>query len=153
MPVSVSAVEYFYASVPDQPGEAARMLSLMAESGVNLLAFSIVPTGPVMTQLVLFPESPSQLLAASTRARVELTGPHFALLVQGDDNLVALVDIHRRLADADINVYASSGVTDLDGGFGYVLYIRPEQFKKAAKVAGARGASVSTQDLMPARKP
>jgi hypothetical protein len=134
--VNVRSVEYYYAMVPDVPGQAAELLTLLAGGGVELLAFSIVPTGPTHTQLMIFPESPNQLLATAQRASLELIGPQHALLVQGDNELGALVSLHRALADADINVYASSGVTDTKGGFGYVLYVRPEDFRKAAQIAG-----------------
>lgn len=133
---NVRAVEYFYATVPDVPGQAAELLTILSESGIGLLAFSIVPTGPTHTQLMVFPDSPSQLIALAKRAGLKLTGPQHAFLVQGDNELGALVDLHTKLANEGINVYASSGVTDADGGFGYVLYVRPEAFRRAAEVVG-----------------
>ncbi len=136
---SVRAVDYYYTVVQDRPGQAAELLSLLSESGVGMLAFSIVPTGPTHTQLQLYPESPNQLLSIAKRAGIELVGPQHALLVQGGSELGSLVDVHRELADADINVYASNGVTGPDGSFGYVLYVRPEHFKKAAQVVGVGG--------------
>ena len=132
----VRAVEYFYATVPDVPGQAAELLTVLAESGVDLLAFSIVPTGPTHTQLMMFPDSPAQLAATSKRAGIKLTGPQHAFLVQGDNELGTLVKLHSALANDGINVYASSGVTDAEGGFGYVLYVRPEDFRRAAVVVG-----------------
>jgi hypothetical protein len=51
--------------------------------------------------------------------------------VQGDDELGALTDIHNKLHQANVNVYASSGVTDGKGSFGYVVYIRPEEYERA----------------------
>ena len=69
-----------------------------------------------------------------------LTGPQKALLVQGEDRLGALVEVHRRLLDARVNVYGSNGVADGRGGYGYVLYVRPEDFKRAATVVGVSGA-------------
>ena len=138
--LAVRAAEYFYATVQDRPGQAAELLSLLAAGGVGLLAFSIVPTGPTHTQLMLFPESSQQLLSTAKRAGLELTGPQNALLVQGDNELGGLLEIHKALAEANINVYASSGVTDTRGGFGYVLYVRPEDFKQAAAVVGVSGS-------------
>lgn len=141
MPTAVRSVEYFYCTVEDRPGQAAELLSLLADSGVDLEAFSIVPTGPTHTQLMIFPNSPNQLTQAAKHARLTLTGPQNALLVQGDNELGALVDIHRELAEANINVYAANGVAAPGGaGFGYVLYVRPEDFKKAANVLGISGA-------------
>jgi hypothetical protein len=140
MPLSVRSVEYYYVLVHDRPGQATELLKLLHEGGVDVLAFGILPTGPTHTQLMIFPEEPNQLLATTKRANLELTGPQHALLVQGDDELATLVDIHQKLAEAGINVYAANGVIDSSGHFGYVLFVRPEDFKKAATVAGVPGA-------------
>jgi hypothetical protein len=129
-------VDYFYATVKDRPGEAYKFLSQLSSENVNLLVFSAVPLGPEHTQLVLFPESIEQLARAAERNGIVLTGPQRALLIQGDDHLGALTDIHQKLSDARINVFASSGVTDGRGGYGYVLYIRPEDFDNAARLLG-----------------
>ena len=43
MGYSICPVEYFYATVMDEPGEAYRVLSALADRGVNLLAFTAVP--------------------------------------------------------------------------------------------------------------
>lgn len=137
---TVRTVEYYYAMVEDRPGQAAELLKLLAGAGVDLLAFSVVPTGPTHTQLMLFPSEPGQLITTSKRANLPLVGPQHALLVQGDNELGALVQFHQSLAEANINVYASTGVTDQHGGFGYLLYVRPEDFKRAAAVCGVQGA-------------
>lgn len=137
--VSIRAVDYYYTMVQDWPGQAAELLSLLSDSGVDMLAFSIVPTGPTHTQLQLYPASANQLLATARRANLDLVGPQHAILLQGENELGALVDVHRTLANADINVYASNGVTSPDGGFGYILYVRPEDFKKAAQAIGLGG--------------
>ncbi|NIQ59936.1 MAG: hypothetical protein GWN71_43370, partial [Gammaproteobacteria bacterium] len=119
------------------PGEAYRLLSRLADLGVNLLAFTAVPVGPEHTQLTLFPEDPAQLTDEAEKARIELDGPHAAILVQGDDDeLGALADIHEKLYDAEVNVYASSGVTDGRGAFGYVVYVRSEDYETAAEALG-----------------
>ena len=129
----IRRVEYFYTTVRDQPGEAYKLLHLLTELGINQLAFAAVPTGPMLTQLAIFPEEPQKLINESRRAKLDLDGPHGALLVQGDDELGALADIHRLLYEAGVNVYASSGVADGQGSYGYVMYIRPEEFERAAQ--------------------
>ena len=113
------------------------MLSHLATEQVNLLAFNAIPMGLEHTQLVLFPDSSDLLSKAAAGSGLTLTGPQRALLVQDDDRLGALADIHLTLLEANINVYASSGVTDGRGGYGYILYLRPEDFRKAAHVLGA----------------
>jgi len=136
MSAKIRTVSYFYMCVPDKPGEGCRVLAELAEAGVNLLAFSAVPVGPESTQLVLFPDSVDTLLRVAERGGYVLTGPHRAFLIQGDDRLGALVETHEKLCDAGINVYASTGVSDGRGGFGYVMYVRGEQFEEASGVLG-----------------
>jgi hypothetical protein len=132
MPFTIRRVEYFYAWVEDQPGEAYKLLSILADVGVSLLAFTAIPVGPVRTQLTIFPDDSLKMASAAQKAKVTLDGPHRALLVQGDDKLGALAEVHAKLFQAGVNVSASSGVTDGRGCYGYIIYIRPEQFDKAA---------------------
>jgi hypothetical protein len=136
MSARVQRAEYFYATVRDRPGEAYRVLSQLAASQVSLLAFNAIPMGPESTQLMLFPAETGALARAAEELGVAVTGPQPALLIRGDDKLAELIDIHKRLADARINVYASSGVTADCGRFGYVIYLKPEDFDAAAEVLG-----------------
>jgi hypothetical protein len=133
---SIRRVEYFYTSVRDRPGEAYKLLAQLAEMGLNLLAFTAVPVGPLHTQLTLFPEDGGKMLATAQRAGFTIDGPHTAFLVQGDDELGALAEIHQKLFQAGVNVYASSGVTDGRGSFGYVVYLRPEDMPTAEEALG-----------------
>ena len=133
MAVRIRKVDYYYASIRARPGEAYRLLVRLAGAQVNLLAFSAIPMGPEFTQLVLFPEDGDLLVAVAGEIGVELTGPDHALLIQGDDELGALARVHERLADAGIRAYASSGVSDGAGGFGYILYVRSEEIDEAAR--------------------
>jgi hypothetical protein len=132
MAVRIRRVDYFYLNVKDQPGEAYKLLALFADRGINLLAFTAVPMGEQRTQLTIFPEDPGRLTAEARNTGLVLDGPHPALLVLGDDELGALADVHRRLYEADINVYAASGVADGKRGFGYLIYVRPHDFERAA---------------------
>lgn len=136
MSARIKSVDYYYTTVPDKPGEATKILHELAGASVNLLAFSLVPIGAESTQLVLFPESVEALARTSEKTGFMLSGPQRAILVQGDDELGALIDVHKKLGDANINVYASSGVTDGKGSFGYVLYVRSEKMDEAIRALG-----------------
>jgi hypothetical protein len=136
MPFTIQRVEYFYTTVKDQPGEAYKLLNLLADMGINQLAFSAIPTGPNSTQLAIFPEDPAKLANLAKTAGMNLDGPHHALLIRGDDELGALAGIHQKLYEAGINVYASSGVTDGQGSYGYLIYIKEEDFDRAAQTLG-----------------
>jgi len=132
MTTTIRRVAYVHVTVKDQPGAAAGLLSQLAAADVNLLAFTAVPVGPALTQLVLYPEQLEQMVSASRRIGLETSEPQQALLVQGDDRLGALADVHDRLAAARVNVYASYGVSDGRGGYGYVISVRPQEFERAA---------------------
>jgi hypothetical protein len=136
MAFSVRRTEYFNATLSGEPGEAYEVLSQLAGLGINLLAFTGMPVGLMRTQMTLFPEDGSKIVDAARKAGWALDGPHPALLVQGDDELGALARIHGRLKEAGVNVFASTGVADGKGSFGYVLYLRSEEFERAAKAMG-----------------
>jgi hypothetical protein len=131
MACTARRVDYFYTTVTDQPGEAYKLLKTLADLGISLLAFTAVPTGPLRTQLTLFPEDAGKLAREAQSDNLVLDGPHPALLVQGDDALGALAELHMKLADARVNVYASTGLADGRGCFGYIIYMRPEEFDRA----------------------
>ncbi len=133
MAFTIRRVSYFYTAIQDRPGEAYKLLSQLAEFGINLLAMTAIPVGPVRTQLTLFPEDALKMESEARKAGLELDGPYPALLVQGDDELGALVGIHEQLYQANVNVVAATGVTDGRGNYGYVMYFRPEDIEHAAK--------------------
>jgi hypothetical protein len=129
----IRKVEYFTTTVENQPGEAYGLLSQLEDLGLNLLAFTAVPVGPTHAQLTIFPEDSGRMAEAGRKAGLVLDGPHPALLVQGDDELGALARIHAKLYEAGVNAYASSGVADGRGSFGYVIYVRPEEYERAVE--------------------
>lgn len=133
MSFRIRRVDYYYHNVEDQPGEAYKLLSDLAGMGVSLLAFTAVPMGPSRTQLSLFPEDGPGFAEAARKAGMQIDGPHNALLVQGDDELGALAGIHEKLFRARVNVYAANAVTDGAGNYGYLLYVRPEDYQRAVE--------------------
>jgi hypothetical protein len=136
MAFTIRRVEYFTTTVHDRPGEAYQLLSQLAALGLEVVAFTAVPVGPLRAQLTIFPEDPLRMKDAAHKAGLLLDGPHPAFLVQGDNELGALADIHARIYDASVNVYASSGVSAGRGSFGYVIYVRPEDYDRAAAALG-----------------
>lgn len=130
---SVRAIEYFYTRVEDQPGRAYDLLTRLASEDINLLAFSAVPFGPNHVDLTIFPDRSEDLRRVAAKLGWTLIGPQHACLIQGDDHLGALAEIHRRLLDARVNIYASTGVTGGEGHYGYVIYVKEEDHQAAAK--------------------
>ena len=131
MAFDVKRVESYAITVDGHAGEASKLLSVFAGAGVNLLAFKAVPVEPMRTRFTLFPDDRSKMENGAKKAGLNLDGPHTALLIEGDDESGALGDIYALLAQADIQVYESSGIANIKGGYGVVLYLKPEDCDKA----------------------
>jgi hypothetical protein len=136
MAFQLRRVDYFCMTVAGETGHAYELLEQLVELGIDMLAFAAIPSGPEKTQLTIFPGDSGQLQREGERAGFDLEGPHPAILAQGDDEMGALARVHRRLHEAAVNVYASSGVADGRGGYGYVIYVRPEDHVRAVAALG-----------------
>jgi hypothetical protein len=131
---AVKNVDYYYTIVADKPGEARKLLEFLSERTVNLLALTAFPIGEGKSQIDLIPDDPEVLKAAAADANITLVGPKKAFLLQGEDRIGALYDVHLKLSNAGINIYACNGVVDGTGRFGYVIWVAPTDFEKASKV-------------------
>lgn len=131
MSFDIKRVEYYNITVEDHAGEGFKLLSLFAGAGVNLLAFKAAPLEPMRTRFTLFPNDGLKMTDGAKKAGLELDGPHSALLIQGDDESGALADIYEKLSQADIRVSESSGIADIKGSYGVILYLREEDCEKA----------------------
>jgi hypothetical protein len=137
MAVKIYSTPYYYTTARDVPGEACRLLTRLAGEDVNLIAFNALPIGTAETQLIIYPLNTTWLADTARRTGLTLQGPRHAFLVQGDDELGSLVEIHRKLFDADINVETSSGLADGKGGYRYLLHVHEDDFERACEVLGA----------------
>lgn len=137
MSISIYSTAYYYTSVSDVPGEACRLLERLAEEQVNLLAFNALPISAEETRLMIYPLNPVWLAEMARKTGFLLEGPHHAFIVHGDDELGALVDLHQKLCDHEVNVTNSSGIADGQGGYRYILHVAPEDFERAEELLGA----------------
>ena len=135
MPDTIRVVDYFYVTAPDKSGEGARVLNVLKEAGVNLLAFSAFPEGR-RTQLDFFPADSAALKQAAKRAKWKVVGPKRGFLLQGDDRVGAGAELLERLGSAKINVTAIDAVS-VDGRYGAIFWVAPKDVKKAAALLGA----------------
>jgi hypothetical protein len=136
MAESIRRVQYFYLMAPDKPGEGARALDTLRNAGVNLLAFSGFPAGK-RAQLDFVPENPAEFRAAARKAKWKVTGPKVGFLIEGDDRTGVMADIYAKLAAARINIVASDAVVAGAGRFGAILWVKPRDVARTAKVLGA----------------
>jgi hypothetical protein len=140
---TIRLVEYFYMTAPDKPGEGARALNTLKESGVNLVAFSAFPEGR-RAQLDFIPADAAAFKQAAKQAKWKVVGPKRGFLVQGDDRVGAVADLLERLGAAKINVTAIDAVTVTDGHYGAIFWVAPKDVKKAAALLGASASTAAT---------
>jgi hypothetical protein len=132
----IRKVSYFTMSVADKPGEAARILEVLSQAGVNLLAFSGFPRGR-RAQLDFIPEDTSTFRKAATRAKLKMDPKKTGFLVQGDDRPGAVAEVLQKLANANINVTAVDAVSAGGGRYGAILWVKLQDIRKAAKALNA----------------
>ena len=130
-------VDYFYADIPNTPGQAAKIMTGLADAGVNLLAFSGFPDGR-RAQLDLVPEDSAKLKRAAKAMGLKLSAKKSGFLLTGDDRVGAVTGVLGKLAGAKINVTAIDAVATGDGRFGALFWVKADKVAKAAKLLGAR---------------
>jgi hypothetical protein len=134
---TVRRVEYYYVTVPDTAGEGDRILSVLKERGINLLAYLGFPTGGGQSQIDLVPEDPASFRQAVERAGLTLSAAKRAFLIQGDDRVGAVTDTTAKLAGANINITAAAATSAGSGRYGMILWVAPAEYERAAGVLGA----------------
>jgi hypothetical protein len=136
MPDEIRRIDYYYLSVPDKPGEGARILAALQEAGVNLIGISAFPHGARRSQLDLIPEDSVTFAKAAKTARLKLSAKKSGFLIQGEDRPGAVADVVKRLAEANINVTSVQVFCAGSGRYGGMLWVKAPDLRKAAKALG-----------------
>ena len=131
----IRTTQYFKVQIADKPGTLTGMLTPLHQAGVNLLAVHAFPRNR-RTQVDVVPEDPTEFKNVAKAHKLKIQGPKMCLLVDGDDRPGALADLTDRLGLARINMIAVTGLTAGQGRFGAILWVKPGDVKKAAKVFG-----------------
>ena len=134
---AVKKVAYFAVEVSNRPGQGARILSTLADSGVNLLAFSGFPSGR-KAQLDFIPDNVRTFKTAAKAAKIKTRAQKFGFLVQGNDRKGAVAGLLERLAEKKINVTAVDAVSAGAGRYAAIIWVKPKDVNKAAKALGAK---------------
>jgi hypothetical protein len=130
--LDIKKVEYYNITVDGDAAEGYKLLSVFALAGVNLLAFKAVPVKPMRTQFSIFPDDSLKMKEGAKKAGLTIDGPHHTLIVKGyDDESGECANIHKKLSQSGINVYESSGIANIKGSYGVILYLKPEDCDKA----------------------
>jgi hypothetical protein len=134
---SVRKVQYAYVMVPNRPGQGARMLLELKNSGVDLVAYSGFP-GKKGSQIDLVTRDMTGLKRVARQNGWKLSKMKKGFVVNGPDRIGA---VHRHLAKLDekkINVVAANAVAAGKGRYGMTLWVKPKDYAKAARALGAR---------------
>lgn len=132
MALKIQKAAYYSTTVEGHVGEGSKLLSVFADAGVNLLAYKAVALEPNRTQFTLFPDDGVKMTGGAKRAGLKLDGPHSALILKGEnDESGELADIYEKLSQAGIPVHESSGIADIKGSYGVILYLKQEDCERA----------------------
>ena len=137
MAETIRRVDYFYVTAPNKPGEGVRMLNTLKEAGISLLAFSGFPSGR-RSQIDFVPEDTAAFRKAARKAGWKLSPRKTGFLVEGKDQLGALLNVVSRLAEVKINVTAATAVCAGQRRYGALLWVKSPDVRKAVKVLGIK---------------
>ena len=129
----IRTAQYFKVQIADNPGTLGGMLAPLREEGVNLLAVHAFPRNR-RTQVDVVPEDPTAFKNVAKAHKLKVQGPKMCLLVEGDDRPGVLADLTDRLGSARINMTAVTGLAAGQGRFGAILWVKPRDVKKGAKI-------------------
>lgn len=133
----VKKVGYCYVKVPNRAGQGIGVLSALRDEGVNLLAYSGFPAGGGKSQLDFVAEDMGALRRVARQNGWRLSKVKRAFLITGDDRIGAAHRHISKLADAKINITAADAVMAGRGRFGMILWVKPKDYARAARVLGA----------------
>lgn len=134
----VRKVRYCYVTVSNRAGQGAKVLGAVREARVNLLAYSGFPVKGGKAQLDFVVESPARLGRLAKKSGWRLSKPKRGFLVQGNDKVGALHRHIQKLADQKISITAAQGVSAGKGRYGIILWVKPKDYNRAAKVLKAK---------------
>ena len=134
----VKKVGYCYAKVANRAGQGVKFLGSLQEAGVNLVAYTGFPLKGGQAQLDFVTDDMAGLKRVARKHGWRLSKNKRGFLVQGDDKVGAVYRHFDRLAKEKINVVAADAVAAGKGRYGMILWVRPKDFNRAAKVLRAR---------------
>jgi hypothetical protein len=131
MTLKYRKVEYYNIVVQGHVAEGSKLLTTIADAGVDFLAYKATPLEQNRTQFTLFAIDGSKMTAGAMKAGLKLSGPYSAVIITGDEEPGALAEIYSKLFQADIQVEESNGIAHINGGYGVVLHLKHEDCDRA----------------------
>jgi prephenate dehydratase len=132
----VRKVYYYSTSVPDQPGQAFRVLQTFVCAGIDLLACSGTKRGR-RAHIDVVPGDARRFGAAVRKAGLVFSQKKAGFLIQGADRTGALATHLQRLAERGINVSAVDGLVAGAGRWGAIVWVDDADVARAGRVLRA----------------
>lgn len=137
MTMTIRKLGYYSMQAPNRAGTGAKLLEALRLEGVNLLALTAFPEGGG-AQVDFVPENDAAFRRAAKRIGLKISSRKAVFLLQGDDRPGVLAGAAGKLAAARINVTAVDAVCAGKRRFGAILWVKPKDVARAARVLGAR---------------
>jgi hypothetical protein len=136
VPDEIKTIDYYYVTVPDKPGAAARVLTALHQAGISLVGVSAFPHGARKSQVDCIVHDSAAFANAAKAARLKLSKKKSGFLIQGDDRPGALAGIANKLAQANINMVSLQAFCSGAGRYGGMLWVKSKDLRKTAKALG-----------------
>jgi hypothetical protein len=129
-----SSTLFFYTiTVPNKPGEGAKVLTALKDAGVNFTGIWGYPVKGRKSALDLTPDNAGAFSKAARKLKLEVSEKKPALYVTGADHMGALAELLAKLGAAGVNVYAAQATCAGQGQFAALIQVAPEDLKAAKK--------------------
>ncbi len=136
----VRKVTYVHLKVPNRAGQGVQVLEALREADVRLTAFTAFPSGVRSTQMDLITDDLTRVRRLARKHDWRLSKVKRGFLVHGEDRVGAALRHLGKLAAAKINVTAADAVTAGQGRYGMILWVKPKDYRRAARALNAYGA-------------
>ncbi len=134
----VKKINYCYVTVPSRAGQGKKILDELKGAGVNLLAFSGFPSKSGKAQLDLVPQNMTALRQLARKNGWRLSKVKKGFLIQGTDRVGAALSHMAKLAAKKISITAADAVTAGAGRYGMLLWVKPKDYNRAARILRAK---------------
>ena len=138
MAYRVQKVNYCYVTVPSRAGQGEKILNELKEAGINLLAFSGFPLKGGKSQVDLVSDNTAGIRRLAKKNGWRLSQTKKGFLVRGNDELGAVHKIMKKLADVKINVTAADAVAAAGGRYAMIMWVKPKDYTRAARILNAK---------------
>ncbi|MCK4413956.1 MAG: hypothetical protein KAY32_10445 [Candidatus Eisenbacteria sp.] len=138
MPDRVRKVNYCYLTVPHRTGRGVEVLGELRDADVDLLGMTGFPAKRGKAQLDLVTERMAPIRRIARAKGWRVSKPKKGFLITGKDQTGAVHRHVRKLQDAGINITAANAVSAGKGRYGMMLWVKPKDYRLAARTLRAK---------------